>query len=513
MNARVFRGLAVFAGLLVSFGTVAGGAEAESRPLFVEEQSQVKAGGSQRRTEVRGRRVKVDESAVAGVDSPDGADALELNLFTDKKLEVVKKHFKRRDKAHFTWFGKVSDDPQSTVVLVAGDGQMRGGPCSRTESTTRSGGRTQRPRRSSRSISVLSRRSCATRAPRRRGAARAGTPGGPGCGGRHRVGHRRAGGLHGRGKERRRGGDLHQENLAQLAVDWTNTSYDDGGITPRLNLVHAEQITYTESGDWNLDLDRLSGKYDLFMDNVHTLRETHRADVVVLLSDNSSYCGMAYLNAAAATAFALVAWDCAVENLSFAHEIGHLQGARHDRYVDPVNGPNYTYNHGDVDLVIRKRTVMAYNAQCDATSPGTFCDRLGYWSNPAVFYPGTSRPTGSAAYENNANVLNNTAYTVANFASGPTRLTVQSAYPATGVSIAAVSPADIDGTSSGTTPFTLSYDPDTPVTLTAPATNTAGFALLSWTAAPARAARAVRNAPSPWPATRPSRRTTTRFRR
>ncbi|MDP1603018.1 MAG: zinc-dependent metalloprotease family protein, partial [Legionella sp.] len=243
--------------------------------------------------------------------------------------------------------------------------------------------------------------------------------------------------------------------------------------------VHAAQVAYTESGKWEDDLSRLKETGDGFMDVVHTLRDEYSADVVVLLRDDPALtsCGIAYIAATATSAFAVVAWDCAVSNFSFAHEIGHLQGARHDRVADPVNGPNYTYNHGHVDLTLRKRTIMAYNSGCGATYP-TYCDRLGYWSNPDVPYPGSFRPTGSVTYENNAKVLNNTAYTVANFR-GDVQLTVQSTYPATGVPITA-SPADYFGASDGTTPFTLTYNQNTSVTLTAPAINSDGFPLSNW---------------------------------
>ncbi|NTV27825.1 MAG: hypothetical protein HGA93_03990, partial [Methanothrix sp.] len=47
--------------------------------------------------------------------------------------------------------------------------------------------------------------------------------------------------------------------------------------------------------------------------------------------------------------------DCAVGNYSFGHEIGHLQGARHDWYVDSTPG----HNHGDVDLASRQVTKIA----------------------------------------------------------------------------------------------------------------------------------------------------------
>ena len=122
--------------------------------------------------------MKIDISAVAGIDHPDGADDVELNLFTDKKFAAVKSRFKRRDKNHFTWYGKVSDDPQSMVVLVAGEGQMQGIVFAHGKHYSIRG-RTRRPRRSWRSIRARSQGELRPGPRRRRAAERAVLPASP----------------------------------------------------------------------------------------------------------------------------------------------------------------------------------------------------------------------------------------------------------------------------------------------------------------------------------------------
>ena len=47
-------------------------------------------------------------------------------------------------------------------------------------------------------------------------------------------------------------------------------------------------------------------------------------------------------------AFNVTKRSCAVDNLSFPHELGRLMGARHDWYVDATNNSPYTFNHGYV---------------------------------------------------------------------------------------------------------------------------------------------------------------------
>ncbi|MHB8895046.1 MAG: zinc-dependent metalloprotease family protein [Candidatus Geothermincolia bacterium] len=474
VKRRLFGGLAVAAAVFLSFATAAGNAEAKARPLFGEAQAQVAAGRGNRRTEVRSRRVKVDMSAVAGVDLPDGADAIELNLFTDKKFEAVKSRFNRRDKNHFTWFGKVPDDPRSSVVLVAGDGQMQGLIFAHGRHFSIQGADADSQEVVEIDQSAFPKENC-DELPSGDGAQSAPalplSPDAPADTGSaidvlvvYTPAARKAA-----------GGASSMLNLAQLAIDTTNVSYANSLIAPRLTLAHAEEVAYTESAYFSTDWDRLKKTSDGFMDTVHALRDAYWADVVVLLIKNPASCGIAYIEATETTAFAVVAWDCAVGNYSFGHEIGHLQGARHDWYVDWTPG----FNHGDVDLASRQRTVMAYNNECRAS--GFDCERLPYWSNPDVTYSGTSStPMGSLERENNVRVLNESAYTVANFRLQTVQLTVQSTYPAGGVSIAPIIPADNNGTSSRETPFTLDYDANTSVTLTAQDPNGDGLSFVNW---------------------------------
>jgi hypothetical protein len=100
-----------------------------------------------------------------------------------------------------------------------------------------------------------------------------------------------------------------------------------------------------------------------------------------------------------ASAFAVVNYDCAVGNLSLAHEFGHLLGLRHDRGADPADKP-FKDGHG---YAYRTdwRTIMAYADACG------FCTRMPIWSNPNLKYNGV--PSGTREFENEAGVINQTA--------------------------------------------------------------------------------------------------------
>lgn len=67
------------------------------------------------------------------------------------------------------------------------------------------------------------------------------------------------------------------QSRINLAIQETNAAYDLSGVNLELNLVRAEYVSYTESGNSRTDLDRLRGTSDGYMDNVHALRTQYGA--------------------------------------------------------------------------------------------------------------------------------------------------------------------------------------------------------------------------------------------
>jgi hypothetical protein len=227
------------------------------------------------------------------------------------------------------------------------------------------------------------------------------------------------------------GGTTAMNNLIDLAISETNTSYINSGIAQSLNLVHTTEVTYTESGNMGTDLSRIRNTSDGYMDNVHSLRDTYCADEVVLIvADGGGSCGIAYMMTTVSAsfeswAFAVVDDGCATGYYSFGHELGHNMSAHHDWYVESSTSP-YTYNHGYVNSANLWRTIMAYNTECSDSA--VYCTRLQYWSNPNILYGGNAMgvPEGTSTScltgvpnpncdADNRRTLNNTALTVANF--------------------------------------------------------------------------------------------------
>ena len=237
------------------------------------------------------------------------------------------------------------------------------------------------------------------------------------------------------------GGASAMNALIDLVVTETNTSYSNSGINHRLRLVHKTEVAYTEQ-NFNADLDNITGTADGYMDSVHALRNQYGADEVVLIINNSSSCGLAWLMDTVSTnfapyAFAVVHHDCATGYYSFGHEIGHNMGSRHDRYEDSEDTPALPTAHGFVSVAGRWRTVMGYNSECAASNVN--CTRIQYWSNPSVNFGG--RAMGIAAGNSNAadnrTALNTTASTVANFrtAVASTSTSFSGTYSTTGLTI------------------------------------------------------------------------------
>ncbi len=229
------------------------------------------------------------------------------------------------------------------------------------------------------------------------------------------------------------GGTANMLNLINLAVSETNTGYERSGIFSRMRLVHAAEINYDESilstgSGWSTALSHLTNQ-DNVIDEARNLRNTYGADLVVMIVNNMTYCGIGWLMTPSYTydsvGNSLVSRGCATGYYSFAHETGHNMGAHHDRLNTGGGSAMYSYSYGYQDPSLSFRTVMAYNC-----SGG--CPRVNNWSNPEVLYNG--RPTGVVSTATNSAdnrmTLNNTASIVANFRSAkiaplaPTNLTI-----------------------------------------------------------------------------------------
>ena len=220
------------------------------------------------------------------------------------------------------------------------------------------------------------------------------------------------------------GGLAAMQGNVLLALQATNDSYANSGINQRVRLAHMQEVNYTESGSSVTDRDRLRNPTDGIMDDVHALRNTFSADVVMLVVENLDDCGRAFImnpvsNAFERFGFAVVRRSCSAMNFSFAHELGHLMGARHDWDADGTNNSPFTFNHGFVRTAPSNTTTRPWRTIMGVPTTNPPTQRIQNWSNPNINFAGdaTGVATGSRA-ANNAQTLNTTASTVANFRCG-----------------------------------------------------------------------------------------------
>ncbi|MCU1369340.1 MAG: hypothetical protein JWO77_534 [Ilumatobacteraceae bacterium] len=222
-----------------------------------------------------------------------------------------------------------------------------------------------------------------------------------------------------------------------LAISTTNQAYADSGVVGRVRLAGTTALTENLTLS-NQSLDWITYDDDGHSDQVHALRASTGADLVSVLTDDGTSCGLAWvLNGLtdpvnkSKYGFSTVDFPCAVDNLSFPHELGHNMGLSHDRYVDPT--PTlYDYAVGYVYLPGKWRTIMAYNNQCLDQNPSFNCTRLPRFSNPDQTYGGAplGRPSNGPTPADERRALNNTQSFVSSWRAKPAPFTSWSKFVA-----------------------------------------------------------------------------------
>jgi len=194
-------------------------------------------------------------------------------------------------------------------------------------------------------------------------------------------------------------------------VNESNDVYRDSDTATRIRLVGTAETNHVDSGSLSLHLSRLAGTSDGYMDEIHALRTSTGADVVVLIITNGVSCGLGYtikndVTGVPTSAFAVVRDYCADIQFSFVHEIGHVMGCCHDSdHPGSCAGGASLYpesfGHRFTGDTSDWRTVMAYSdSSSDPWIPLVSYTRVGHFSNPDIDFD--NEPTGHATADNAA---------------------------------------------------------------------------------------------------------------
>lgn len=177
-------------------------------------------------------------------------------------------------------------------------------------------------------------------------------------------------------------------------------------------------ITFENAGIFKVDLQDSGDLYEHLYAiedpetplgaQVAIARDERRADLVVWLgsSENSpTICGVAYVNAPKESAFSATSLNCIGRGAyTFAHEMGHNMGLRHNYDGTHSDVEEYAYGHRTMHLF---RTIMSKKFSTE--------NRINYWSNPDIHYNGSNYLMGTKEHANAARRLNEVREYYANF--------------------------------------------------------------------------------------------------
>ncbi|MFC0166865.1 reprolysin-like metallopeptidase [Pseudoduganella danionis] len=201
-------------------------------------------------------------------------------------------------------------------------------------------------------------------------------------------------------------------------VKSANAAYARSDADVLVNLVDIRAVNYKESGNGDIDLNRLLLKADGYLDEVLLWREETGADVVGMLGQGGG--GVARLPMSPDSSerdfgFWISNVPTGGDISILAHELGHVLGAGH-HLDNPYNLGRWDYSHGQIS-VGQNYVFSDVMVSGGGLPPGVTAspELIEMFSNPRLYYDGVATGTaeGLSRAANNARTLREMAPLVA----------------------------------------------------------------------------------------------------
>ena len=218
------------------------------------------------------------------------------------------------------------------------------------------------------------------------------------------------------------------KNLIAIAMATSQVVLTNSNTVVTMRLVYNSEVSYTESGSAQTDLNRLRYTDDGYMDIVHTWRNTYGADLVQLYTTLNGGIGnlITDINGEPARAFSISGVSWASDYVPI-HEMGHNMGCHHHKLQTHQPGPtiwsNWPGNNWSAGWrwtgndAGRYCSVMTY-PQGNVFPDGVDHDWVPYFSNPSVFYQGVA--AGHSSNGDNARTIRGIKHAIAGYRSTST---------------------------------------------------------------------------------------------
>lgn len=210
------------------------------------------------------------------------------------------------------------------------------------------------------------------------------------------------------------GSEANLQNIAAQGIALANDAHITTNTGMYINLIHSARLTgYTDTGNQNTDLDRVTNLSDGYIDEVHTWRDTYGADFVHMMHSVGG--GLGWRPNFASTSsgrpdlgFSVTGWN-SFASFTPAHELGHNMNLSHSKFqssnvgnpTDPTgtDAAGWHWHPNGDPAVSGNCSVMSYTAYTGEAGHA----KVGLFSDPNIVHNG--QPAGDITHANAARVL------------------------------------------------------------------------------------------------------------